>query len=117
RDRSISNLGRSSEISGARDVLRFRARFFYLLFDSADGSESLLFILPLRSHRIGFLAQLSQLSLDYFAALDGRRIFFFLQGLPLDLELSDSPLDLVNLLRHRVNLDSQSRCGFVDKVN
>ena len=60
-------------------------------------------VLPLGLHGVGFFAQLGQLALDDAAALLRCLVLFFWQCLALDLELGDATLDLVDLLRHRVD--------------
>ena len=63
------------------------------------------------------LAQVGQLALDRLAARDARVVLLLLQRLVLDLELLDAPLDLVDLGRHRVDLDAQARRRLVDQVD
>src|SRR5688500_7760207 len=53
------------------------------------------------------LLQLGELALDRLAPGHGRLVALLGQGLALDLELHDAPLDLVDLGRQRVDLDAQ----------
>jgi hypothetical protein len=63
--------------------------------------------LPLGLHRRRPLAQLGELALDRLAARDGRVVLLLLQRGELDLELEHTAVDLVDLDRHRVDLDAQ----------
>src|SRR5687767_7533230 len=73
--------------------------------------------MPLRLHARRALRELRELALDDLASLHRRGVFFLLQRLPLDLELHDATLDLVDLLWHRVDLDAQPRRRLVDEVD
>ena len=64
------------------------------------------------------LAQLGQLALDRLAALRREASSVsFCERLALDLELHDAALDLVDLGRHRVDLDAQPGGRLVDQVD
>ena len=64
------------------------------------------------------LAQLGELALDRLAARGRRPSSVSLASdVQLDLELHDAALDLVDLGRHRVDLDAQPRGGLVDQVD
>jgi hypothetical protein len=61
--------------------------------------------------------ELGQLGLDRIATRHRRLVLLLLQRLALDLELLDAPLDLVDLGRHRVDLDLQARRRLVDQID
>ena len=63
------------------------------------------------------LAELGELGLDRVEPLLRGLVLLLLQRLALDLELLDAALDLVDLGRHRVDLDLQPRGGLVDQVD
>src|SRR6185437_8111278 len=107
RDLAVGDLGRGGEIAAPRRLIGFDARLLDLLLDLADAAEHLLFLLPLRFHRRGFLAQLGQLALELLPALDCGAVLLLLQRRALDLELHHPPLDLVDLERHRIDLDAK----------
>src|SRR6185437_4802175 len=117
RNPSVRDLRRLGQVAAPRRLVGFDARLIDLLLDLADAAEHFLFLLPLGFHRAGALAQFGELALDLFAPLDGAAVLLLLQRRPLDLELHDPPLDLVDLLGHRVDLDAQPRRGFVDEVD
>ncbi len=63
------------------------------------------------------LAQVGQLGLDGLAPLLGSRVLLLAQGVKLDVELLDAPLHLVDLHRHRIDLDAQPAGRFVHQVD
>ena len=63
------------------------------------------------------LAQVGELPLEALEPLLRDRVGLLLQRRPLDLELLDPPLDLVDLDRHAVDLDAQAAGGLVDQVD
>ena len=75
----------------------------------------LLLALPLGLHRVELLVQVGQLALDVGAPLGGRVVLG--DRHLLDLELLDPPVDLVDLGRHRGQLDRHARGGLVDEVD
>ena len=117
RNLSVGDFRGLLQISGARDAFRLGSRLLDLLLDLADRAERLFFLLPLSLHARGFLAQLGEVTLECLQALARRFVFFFLQSLSLDLQLRDSPLDLVDFLRHRIDLDAEPRRGLVDQID
>src|SRR5262245_53207574 len=117
RDEAVGDLGRFRQIALSRRLLGFDARLFDLLLDLADPAEHLLLLLPLGFHGGGALTQLGQLALELLATLDGGAILFLLERRALDLELHDATLDFVDFLRHRVDFDAKTRCGFVDQID
>src|SRR2546429_676286 len=81
-----------------------------------DRVDRVLLVLPARLHLARALPQLGQFGLDRLAAPHRRLVLFLLQRLALDLELLDAPFDLVDLDRHRVDLDLEPRGRLVDQV-
>ena len=88
-----------------------------LLLQLAEHVEVALLQLPVRRHGVALLAQLGQLALQAIEPLGRRLVRLLLQGQLLDLELADAPDDLVQLGRHRVDLDAQLGGRFVDQVD
>ena len=82
-----------------------------------DRVDRLLLVLPARLHLAGALAQLGELGLERLQPRLRGLVGLLLQRLALDLELLDPPLDLVDLGRHRVDLDLQPRGRLVDQVD
>ncbi len=63
------------------------------------------------------LLKIGQLLFQLLQPLLRRGVALLLQGRPFDLELFDPAFHLVDLHRHRVDLDPQARCGLVDQVD
>ena len=70
-----------------------------------------------RDHPVALFLERDEFALERVESRLRRVILFFGQRGLLDLELADAPLDHVDLERHRVDLDTQSRRGFVDEVD
>src|SRR5690606_34634933 len=68
-------------------------------------------------HRARPLPQLRELLVDLVPTLDRRRILLLRQRRTLDLELRNTTLHLVDLLRHRIDRDPQPRRRLVDQVD
>ena len=71
----------------------------------------------MRREPAALFLQVRQLLLELREPLFRRLVLFLPQRLALDLELHDAALELVELRRHRVDLHSQLRRGFVDQVD
>src|SRR5436309_2816829 len=84
---------------------------------SPNPAAALLLGLPFCLHRTELLTQVRKLLGDRVAPLDRRLGGLLLHRGLLDLELDDAPLDDVDLVRHGVDLDLQSRRGLVDQVD
>ena len=76
-----------------------------------------LLLLPLGVQARAGLLEVGELALEPLQALGRRRVLLLAQGLALDLELHDAPLDLVELRRQRVDLGPQLRGRLVDEVD
>ena len=114
---AVADLRGLLQVAAARRLLRFDLRLLDGLLDDAHGTECLLLALPLGLHAVRSFAQFGELLLDGLAAVHRALVFLFLQRGPLDLELHDAALDLVDLLRHRVDLDAEARRGLVEQVD
>jgi hypothetical protein len=117
RDLAVAELGRPREVGVALGALRLAVRLLEPLLDRADRLDCVLLALPVRLHLTRLLAQVGELPLDRLAARGAGVVLLLLQRLELDLELLDAALDLVDLGRHRVDLDTQPRGGLVDQVD
>jgi hypothetical protein len=62
----------------------------------------------LRAHDLALLLQVGQFLLDGAEAVLGSTVLLFLEGLPLDLELSNLALDLIEFLWQAVDLHAQA---------
>ena len=79
--------------------------------------ENCFFVLPFRFQRRRFFLELAQFLLELLEALFASRIFFFFQRLTFHLVLHDLALDHINLRRHGIELDFQSRGRFIDQID
>ena len=117
-ERAVAELGGPLEVAVALGALGLhrgppRSRDFSV----ADRVDPLLLLLPVRLHRAALLLQVGELPLEALEAVLRGRVRLLLQRGLLDLELADPPLDLVDLDRHRVDLDPQAARGLVDQVD
>ena len=88
-----------SQLAGPLEFLFFRFELFDLLFELADFSDCFFLRLPARFPPARILFQFRQLFFDLIAPFFRMRIFLFQQRLPLDFQLQDAPLDLIDLYR------------------
>ena len=111
----MAQLGGALIVELALGALELHARLVEPLAQLAVALGLLLLALPLGAHAGRLLAQLGQLALDLLAAV-GRGLVLGHRDL-LDLELLDPALDLVDLGRHRGQLDADAAGGLVDEVD
>ena len=116
-DLAVAQLGGPLEVGVALGALGVAVRLLEALLELLHPGDRLLLVLPARLHLARLLAQVGEVALDRLAARDGRVVLLLLERLALDLELHDAALDLVDLGRHRVDLDAQLRRGLVDQVD
>ncbi len=116
-DRAELQARRALEVGLALGALQLHAGLLDLALHLADALDDLLLLIPVGAHRRRLLAQLRELGLHRLAARHGPGVGLGLQRLLLDLELHDAALDLVELLRHRVDLDAQAAGRLVHQVD
>ena len=117
RNAPIGDLGGLLEIAAPRRLVGLHAQLLQLRLLGVEPRDRLLLGLPLRLHRRRLLSQLGELLLDTGAALFRRLVLLLREGGQLDLVLNNLALDLVNLLRQRVDLDAQPARRFVHQVD
>ena len=117
RDLAVAQLRGTLEVGLALGALGVAVGLLQALLGRADGVDGLLLALPVSLHLVRLLAQVGQLALDRLAARDAGVVGVLGQRLQLDLQLLDAPLQRVDLLGHRVDLDAQARRGLVDQVD
>src|SRR5215211_8282565 len=115
RDLAVAQLGGALVVELALGALELHARGVEPLAQLAVALGLLLLALPLGLHAGELLAQVGELALDLLPPL-GRGLVA-LDGDQLDLELLDPPADLVDLGRHRRDLDRDARGGLVDEID
>jgi hypothetical protein len=116
-DAAVAELRRALEITPAGSLVDLVPEPFELGLDLLDLLDGALLGLPLRLHSGAPLLQLGDLLLHGLPPLPPGLVLFLEQRLPLDLELDDPPLDLVDLLRQAVDLDAEPAGGFVHQVD
>ena len=116
-ERAEPQLRRTLEVALALGAVERGAGLLDRLLAVADRLDQLLLVLPVRDHPRRPLPQVGEVALELVEALPRGRVGLLLQGGALDLELADSPLDLVDLDGHRVDLDPQPAPGLVDQVD
>ena len=113
----VAQLGRPVEVVGALGLLDLAAHLLELLAQRLELVDRLALGLPLRAHRVGLRAQVGELLAQRLEPLLARLVLLLLERRLLDLELHDPPGDLVELLRHRVDLGADHRARLVDQVD
>ena len=114
---AILNLGGCAEVAGSCGAFDVRPRLLDLLLETADVAERVLLVLPLSFHRVTLFAQRGEFLFDGPTAILRRRILFLREGLTLDLELDDPPLDLIDDLRQGIDLYPQPARRLVDEID
>ena len=93
-----------------RELIEFLLPFSLLVDDR-------FLFLPFGFERDRFFFQIRQFFLELLQSLLAGRIFFFLERLPLHFMLHDLALDHVDLRRHGIELDLQTRRRFIDEID
>ena len=88
-----------------------------LLLDLLRGRQLVLLVAPAAGKRVGLLLQLGDLALDALQPVLRRLVVFLLQRLALDLELNETPVEFVQLLRLGIDLHAQAARGLVHEVD
>ena len=91
--------------------------FFDLLFDAAQFGDGLLFCFPTGAELLLLRFQVGELFLQFGQPVARRRVVFFAQRLPLDLQLHDPARDFVELRRHGLDLGAELGRRFVDQID
>ena len=111
---AVADLRRLLEIGLA---LEFETLGLQLLLQPADAVDRVLLALPVRLHPVDLLAQVREFLIEGGQTFLGRNVGLLGQRHALDLQLPDASFDDVDLGRHRIDLDAQLRCRFVDEVD
>src|SRR2546428_839158 len=101
---SVAQLRRRAKLAFALRAIRLHAGLLHLLLDLADLLDGVLLGLPLHRERIGLLAQLDELPLDFLQSLLRLCILVPSDAFPLDLELADPAHALIQRRGHAVDL-------------
>ncbi len=113
----VADLGHTLEIALAFLGLLFNLELLDFFFELARSGDEILFLLPLCLEGIGLFTNSSQFFFNDAKPFLRIRIAFFLERLLLDFELRGATFKLVNLGRHRINLNTERCGGLVDQIN
>src|SRR5205085_2676679 len=117
RKLSVTQFRGTLQISFALRARGVFANLFELRLRVGDLCDDRLLALPLRFQSGDFFLQLGDFAFDLVESLLRYGIGFARQRLLLDLQLGHTTRQLVDLLRHRRQLDAQTRGRFVDEVD
>ena len=117
RKLSVTQFRGALQISFALRARRVFANLLELRLRVGDLCDDRLLALPLRFQSGDFFLQLGDFAFDFIESLLRYGIGFARQRLLLDLQLGHTTRQLVDLLRHRRQLDAQTRGRFVDEVD
>ena len=117
RQLAVADFRDPGKISRALIALLFRLELLDPLLDLAQIADGFLLGLPLSLQSARLLAPFAQLDIDLAGSLAGMFVGFLEEGLPLDFQLQNVALDLVDFDRHGINRHAQTGGGFVDQVD
>ena len=106
-DDAIGQFTGAPPIAAPLHLLQFGARLVELLLQLLRARQLLLLGLPFGGELGGFLLQLLQFLDELLQAVLRGRVVLLLQRLALDLQLHDAAVELVDLLRLRIDLHAQ----------
>jgi hypothetical protein len=116
-NRAVGEFARLRPVALALGVGEGRARLVELLLDLGGPAEAVLLRLPARRHLSRLRLERGEVGLQTLQPVARTGVALLLQRLLLDLELNDSPVDLVQLLGLGIDLHAQARRGLVDEVD
>ncbi len=114
---AVTQLCRPLEISVALGAVGRLAGFFDLFLELLEPRDELLLLVPLGLEPRNLLLELGQILLDSGAALLRSLVLLLGQRTLLDLELEGPSIELVDLGRHRIDLDAQPRRRLVHEID
>ena len=117
REFAVLELGHLVEIVGPLGGLDLLANLVNLLADFAGGFDAAPLRLPLGLEGVPLGLEIGQLFFEGFEPLLGGGVLFLFEGLPLNLQLENAPLEVFQLLRHRFDLSAELGGGLVDQVD
>ena len=113
----MQDFGRALVVHAPLRLLCLHAEFLDLALEALNGLDGVLLAHPAGVESRERLARRGEFALQLREPPPAPRVVLFAQRLALDLELSDSAVQLVDLLRHRVDLDAESGRGLVHEVD
>ena len=116
-ERAVTQLCGAIEVAFALGHLGLQPSVLDPLLQLADARHRRLLLQPVCLHRRRPLLQLGQFRLELVQPLLRCGIGLFLQSGTLDLHALHLAVDLVELRRHRIDLDAKAARGLVDQVD
>ncbi|EPY19096.1 ATP-dependent Clp protease ATP-binding protein subunit ClpB [Strigomonas culicis] len=116
-DLAVLDLARLGEVAVAHRLLQVVAQHVQVLRPALDGLEQVLLLLPLLLQLVVVLLLRLDQGVDVVELLLPHLVLVLLDGLGLDLQADQLPLDAVQCLRLRLLLQPQAARGLVDEVD
>ena len=116
-DHAVGQLARLGQLALALRDLELGARLVELLLDLLRIGELVLLRLPLRRQLRRLLLELRQLLLEPLQPVARGLVALLLERFPLDLELDDAPVELVERLGLAVDLHAHAARRLVHQVD
>src|SRR4051794_35914653 len=104
RQLAVAQLGSLLPLALARSALFFEPRLFLLFLQRADALDRHLLFFPALLQAGRFTAEPLELILDVPQAVPAGAVLLVIQSLPLDLEMRNAALDLVDFDGHAADL-------------
>ena len=113
-DAAVAQLGHLAVVARTLGLLGLELVAFDILHLGLNLLDDALLVLPAGLHLVALLTQRAEFLVDLGNLV---LIIFTLDGLALNLQLTDTAFNLIKLFRHRVNLQPQLGSSLVDEVD
>jgi hypothetical protein len=113
----IGKLAGARQIAASLRLLEFDARLVEFLLKFPEICQLLFFRTPGDRERLGSFFKLGKFLLEPLESLLRRAVGLLLQSLAFDLELDDSPVEFVQLLRFGVHLHPEPRRCLIHEID
>src|SRR5204863_7175110 len=106
RNLAVLDFRSTCEIAGVACLVQLEFQVLQFYLSSTHMLDGFLLGLPLCFHARGRFLEISNSLFDLLQAYSGSFVLFALQGLTLNFQLNNFALQLIDLLRKRINLDA-----------
>ena len=117
RNLAILQLRRALQIALARSLGRLKAHLLQPLLQRRNLANRSLLLLPARTQSSRLLLHLGKLAVHLNQPFPRVHIVLALQRIALNLQTRRPPLQIINLHRHRPNLNRQRRRRLIHQIN
>ena len=114
---AVTDFCGAGEITFALGINFFGFQCFHLTLDLLNFFNDIFFRRPVHLHLIHAGFRFGQFLFNLFTSFFCGFIRFLFQGLLLNFQLDDLPLNSIYFTRHAVELNTQSRRGFINQVH